>query len=174
MQTMHDETPATVDLVILSADALQALVAGDLDGASREAGVELPHEFLADTWLWSLRLGQLIGEPASKPWLVRAVVPRPGRRAVGHAGFHGQPDADGMVEVGYRIVPAHRRRGYARAALTGLLDFAREHGATRARASISPGNAASLALAASFGFERAGEQWDERDGRELVLERPLT
>jgi len=167
-------TSANIELVILSADALQALVAADLAGASAEAGVALPAEFLDDTWLWSLRLGQLIGEPACAPWLVRAVVPRPGHAAVGHAGFHGEPDADGMVEVGYRIVPAHRRRGYARASLAALLDFAREHGARTARASISPRNAPSLALAASFGFERTGEQWDERDGRELVFERPLT
>jgi ribosomal-protein-alanine N-acetyltransferase len=171
---MDGVTSATVDLVILSADALQALVAGDLAAASAEAGVELPQEFLADTWLWSLRLGQMIGEPACAPWLVRAVVPRPGRVAVGHAGFHGPPDERGMVEVGYRVVPEHRRRGYARAALAALLEYAREHGAHVARASISPGNAPSLALAASFGFVGAGEQWDERDGRELVFERPLT
>jgi RimJ/RimL family protein N-acetyltransferase len=168
------DPPVTTDLVLLSADALQALVAGDLADASTEAGVALPTAFLADTWLWSLRLGQMIGDPACAPWLVRAVVGEPARAVVGHAGFHGAPDERGMVEVGYRIVPEYRRRGYARAALTGLLDFAREHGATTARASISPGNEASLALAASFGFRPVGEQWDERDGLELVLERPLT
>jgi ribosomal-protein-alanine N-acetyltransferase len=168
------DPPVTTDLVLLSADALQALVAGDLADASTEAGVALPTAFLADTWLWSLRLGQMIGDPACAPWLVRAVVGEPAGAVVGHAGFHGAPDERGMVEVGYRIVPEYRRRGYARAALTGLLDFAREHGATTARASISPGNEASLALAASFGFRPVGEQWDERDGLELVLERPLT
>jgi RimJ/RimL family protein N-acetyltransferase len=168
------DPPVTTDLVLLSADALQALVAGDLAEASTEAGVALPTAFLADTWLWSLRLGQMIGDPACAPWLVRAVVGEPAGAVVGHAGFHGAPDERGMVEVGYRIVPEYRRRGYARAALTGLLDFAREHGATTARASISPGNEASLALAASFGFRPVGEQWDERDGLELVLERPLT
>jgi RimJ/RimL family protein N-acetyltransferase len=168
------ESPATVDLVLLSADALQALVAGDLAGASAEAGVALPEEFLADTWLWSLRLGQLIGEPSCAPWLVRAVVAQPGRAVVGHAGFHGPPDEAGMVEVGYHVVAAHRRRGYARAALAALLEYARQHGARTARASIAPGNAASQALVASFGFEQTGEQWDEADGRELVFERPLT
>jgi ribosomal-protein-alanine N-acetyltransferase len=30
--------------------------------------------------------------------------------AVGRAGFHGPPDADGMVEVGYAVDPAFRRR----------------------------------------------------------------
>jgi RimJ/RimL family protein N-acetyltransferase len=37
-------------------------------------------------------------------------------------------------------------------------------------ASISPTNAASLALAAQLGFEQVGEQMDEIDGLEYVFE----
>jgi RimJ/RimL family protein N-acetyltransferase len=165
---------AGVDLVPLGAEALQALLDGDLAAASAAAGVPLPSEFLADTWLWTLRLGQLVGDPACAPWLIRAVVPRADGIAVGHAGFHGPPDEHGMVEVGYRIVPEHRRRGLARAALTELLIFAAAHGARTARASISPDNEASLSLARSFGFVHVGEQLDEIDGLELVFERSLT
>jgi RimJ/RimL family protein N-acetyltransferase len=172
MSTAH--TPVTVELPVMSHDVLEPLVAGDLAGAGAAFGHPLPEDFLADTWLWSLRLSQLIGEPDQAPWLVRAVVDRDARIVVGHAGFHGPPDGDGIVEVGYRIVAAHRRRGYARAALQELLAFARAHGVPRARASISPDNAASLALAASAGFTATGERWDEIDGRELVLERALT
>jgi L-amino acid N-acyltransferase YncA len=40
------------------------------------------------------------------------------------------------------------------------------------RASVSPGNVASLALVRSLGFRQVGEQWDEIDGLELVFERP--
>ena len=40
------------------------------------------------------------------------------------------------------------------------------------RATISPDNAASLATLAGNGFRHVGEQWDERDGRELIFERP--
>ena len=159
-----------VRLQLLDGPVLQALVDGDLAGARRAAGgLALPEEFLADTWLWTLRLGQLIGEPDDAPWLVRAVVVGE-RDVVGHAGFHGPPDARGMVEVGYRIVPARRRQGHARAALAELLAYASAHGARVARASISPENAASLALAASFGFTRVGEQVDEIDGLELLFE----
>jgi RimJ/RimL family protein N-acetyltransferase len=165
---------AGVDLVPLGAEVLQALIDGDLAAAGAAAGVPLPHEYLADTWLWTLRLGQLVGEPACAPWLIRAVVPRADGIAVGHAGFHGPPDERGMVEVGYRIVPAHRRRGFARAALTELLIYAAGHGATVARASIAPDNEASLGLARSFGFVHVGEQIDEIDGLELVFERSLT
>jgi RimJ/RimL family protein N-acetyltransferase len=166
----------TVRLHPLDTATLQALIAQDLDAARAAAGVPLPEDFLADTWLWTLRLGQLIGEPECAPWLVRAVVVAGGPHAgaaVGHAGFHGPPDERGMVEVGYRIVPEHRRKGYARAALGELLAFAEAHGARIARASISPDNAASLALASSYGFVRTGEQVDEIDGLELQFERPV-
>jgi [ribosomal protein S5]-alanine N-acetyltransferase len=167
---------SAVCLQLLDATVLQRLIAGDLAGARGAAGVELPAEFLAETWLWTLRLGQLIGEPGCAPWLVRAVVVADGEAAgtvVGHAGFHGPPDPRGMVEVGYRITPEHRRRGHARAALGELLAYARRQGATIVRASISPDNAASLALAGSYDFTQIGEQHDEIDGVELVFERQI-
>jgi ribosomal-protein-alanine N-acetyltransferase len=165
------QPPPAVSLQVLDADVLQALVDHDLAAAIAIAGVALPESFVGDTWLWTLRLGQIIGEPACAPWLVRAVVA--GDRAVGHAGFHGPPDDRGMVEIGYAIEPEHRRRGYARGAVTELLAYAREHGAAVARASVSPDNGPSLALVASFGFARVGEQIDEIDGLELVFERQL-
>jgi RimJ/RimL family protein N-acetyltransferase len=172
--THPTRAPASVRLVPLSSDVLQALLDGDLARADAAAGVALPPAFLADTWLWTLRLGQLVGDPGCAPWLIRAVVPRGAGHAVGHAGFHGPPDEHGMVEIGYRIVAEHRRRGFARAAVTELLAYALAHGATVARASISPDNAPSLALAASFGFVHVSEQIDEIDGLELVFERTLT
>ena len=96
----------------------------------------------------------------------------PANAVVGHAGFHDPPNEAGMVEVGYRVVPEHRRQGYGRAALAELLAYAAaspEVGTVRA--SISPGNVASLALARSLGFRHIGEQWDDEDGLELVFER---
>ena len=41
-------------------------------------------------------------------------------------------------------------------------------------ASVSPRNAASLALVRSLGFRQVGEQIDEVDGLELVFERVLS
>jgi ribosomal-protein-alanine N-acetyltransferase len=166
---------ATVDLVLLSDDALQALVVGDLEGAGEAmGGLVLPSAFGADRWLWSLRLGQLVGDPECAPWLIRAVVAKPGRTVVGHAGFHGPPDEHGTVEVGYLIVPEHQRQGYATAALTALIAFAREQGARTIRAAIAPGNVASLALAAALGFRPTGERDHKRNGGLLVFERDLT
>jgi RimJ/RimL family protein N-acetyltransferase len=158
----------SVELSLLPAAALRALAEGDLAGASAEAGVALPAEFLEDESLWRLRLGQVEDDPTSAPWLVRAVVA--GGEVVGHAGFHGPPNAAGVAEVGYFIVPARRRRGHARATLGELLHFAAAHGVRTVRAAVSPDNEASLTLIRSSGFAHVGEQWDEEDGRELVFE----
>jgi RimJ/RimL family protein N-acetyltransferase len=46
-------------------------------------------------------------------------------------------------------------------------------GVTRVRASISPDNEASLATIRGFGFEAAGEQWDDEDGLEIIHEVPV-
>jgi RimJ/RimL family protein N-acetyltransferase len=75
------------------------------------------------------------------------------------------------VEVGYRIDPAFRRQGYARAALEILLDVAsRESEVHTVRATISPDNIASRNLISQYGFNEVGEQWDEEDGLETIFE----
>lgn len=166
-----------VRLHLLGASVLQALIDLDLEAASAAAGLALPEDYLNDTWLWTLRLGQMLGEPDDAPWLVRAIVVVDGPdagAAVGHAGFHGPPDERGMAEVGYRLIPGRCGRGYARAALGELLAYARANGVRVARASVAPDNAASRRVIDAFGFVGVGEQIDEIDGRELVFERRLT
>jgi RimJ/RimL family protein N-acetyltransferase len=120
------------------------------------------------------RLKQLAADPSEQPWLVRAVLAMTPRRAVGSIGFRSPPDDYGRVEIGYDIVAGERRKGYAREAIDALLDCAWATGHARTCvASVSPHNAASLALIRAFGFRRGGEQIDEIDGLEWVFERPL-
>jgi RimJ/RimL family protein N-acetyltransferase len=47
-----------------------------------------------------------------------------GDLVIGDIGFHAPPDELGEVSVGFGIVPAARRRGYAVEALRALLDWA--------------------------------------------------
>lgn len=162
-----------VRLPLLGPRALEALVRHDLAAASRAAGVALPAWFPEQELLWTLRLGQVAGEPGHAPWLTRVVLDDATGAAVGLAGFHGPPDERGMVEVGYEISPEHRRRGYARAAVGWLMGYARDHGATVVRAAVAPGNTPSLGLIAQLGLVQVGEQIDEIDGLELVFERQL-
>jgi RimJ/RimL family protein N-acetyltransferase len=100
-------------------------------------------------------------DPASAAWVTGVIWDERRQVAVGRAGYHGPPDRSGMVEIGYAVDPAYRRRGYARAALEALLRrAAREPRVRTVRAAISPGNVASCRLASQYGFAEAGRQWD--------------
>ena len=172
----QDQAPSggkSVRFVELSSAAMTALLDGNLAEAGREAGVALTAYFLTDDALrlWRLRVSQIAADPGSARWVARAVVAEPEGVVVGHAGFHGPPDESGMVEVAYSVDPAYRRRGYATAMLRELLRrAAAEPSVSTVRATISPGNVASLATISGFGFAEVGEQWDEEDGRELIFE----
>ncbi|MGY1608297.1 MULTISPECIES: GNAT family N-acetyltransferase [unclassified Geodermatophilus] len=165
-----------VEVLALSGPVFTALADGDLAAAGAAAPVPLPPAFADPDWapVWRIRAAQVAADPAVASW-VTGVIWDPARRlAVGRAGFHGPPDAQGVVEIGYAVLPEHRRRGYARAALTVLLDRARREPAVRVvRLSIAPDNAASLAVARPFGFVEVGEEVDEVDGLEIVHELPV-
>jgi RimJ/RimL family protein N-acetyltransferase len=165
-----------LELVSMSPPLIAALLNGDGTAARREVDVEVPAELTASgAPVLRLRLEQMRARPTLQTWLLRLMVSRAGpRRAVGHIGFHGQPDAGGRVEVGYTVLPAHRRQGLATEACLALFAWAGDaHGVTRFRASVSPGNEPSLAVVRKLGFRQTGTQWDEEDGEELVFERDL-
>ncbi|KAK1772085.1 GNAT family N-acetyltransferase [Phialemonium atrogriseum] len=75
------------------------------------------------------------------------------------------------VEIGYAIDPLYRRQGYAKAALRILLDMATNDPLVKVvRATVRPDNLSSRNLIAKHGFHEIGEQWDEEDGLEVILE----
>jgi RimJ/RimL family protein N-acetyltransferase len=165
----------TIELVELDAATLQALGQGDAASAQRSAPLPLTPWLTGEECrgTWRMRATQVADDPPSANWITRVVWDPDRRLAVGCAGFHGPPDAAGMVEVGYAIDPAERRKGYARAALRALLDrAAAEPGVTTVRASVGPWNEVSRDLVLAHGFVAVGEQIDEEDGLEIVYERP--
>lgn len=114
---------------------------------------------------------QVDEDPTSTAWVTGVIWDERQQVAVGRAGYHGPPDSSGMVEIGYAVDPAYRRRGYARAALEVLLQRAdREPRVRTVRVTISPDNIASRQLAAQYGFTEVGEQWDDEDGLEIIYE----
>jgi len=163
-----------IRFVLLTPDALTALIDGDLAAASAAAGARLSPFLAEEEWLWRIRRDDIARDPAAAEWIARAVLDADSDEVVGHGGFHGPPDADGTVEIAYTVAPEHRRRGYATAIVTALLDRAAADPRVHAvRASIRPDNAGSLATIAKFGFRKVGEQWDPVDGLEHVFRREV-
>jgi RimJ/RimL family protein N-acetyltransferase len=165
--------PKRVRIVHLTAPVFRALASGDLAAANSASPVTLSPYFAGPEWrrVWAIRSEQVEQDPASASWVTGVIWDEEQHVAVGRAGYHGPPDRSGMVEIGYAVDPAYRRRGYARAALAALLQrAAREPRVTTVRVSISPDNVASYQLASQYGFARVGEQWDEEDGLEIIYE----
>jgi RimJ/RimL family protein N-acetyltransferase len=71
---------------------------------------------------------------------------------VGGAGFLGPPDVDGIVEIGFSVMPQHRRFGYASEMVKELLGFAFADARVRNVVALTaPTNIASLGV-----LERCG------------------
>lgn len=175
MTTVAPIRTARFELVSMSLAFMRALLARDLAAAEAEIGAEVPPDLPdgLDHFL-QFRIADMEVDPSWQPWLGRAIVldDDAGRRIIGSAGFHAPPDADGRVEIGYRVRPEHRRRGVATEVVHALFDWAaREQGVTRFRASIAPDNVASRAIIEGLGFREVGRQLDDIDGEEIVFER---
>ena len=157
----------------------RAFMRAALDGRTRDAEIALavilpewwPDEDdlrLLERWHKDMGAGHRVA-----PSRARAIVRTVDDRMVGHAGFHGPPDAEGMIEIGYKIFPVFRGQGYATEAARRLLDLAKDLGAKTFRASVSPDNVPSLAIVKTLGLVKTGERIDDVDGLEFVFERPL-
>ena len=164
-----------MELHLLTLPELEAVAAGEGSGLAARIGAAV-----SDAWVEELRdlagyrARQLRDRPQDEPWLLRAVVvsrPAESRRAIGYLNFHAAPDESGMVEIGYTLLPEGRGQGYAIEAVRGAFAWAtREFGIRHFRASVAPGNARSENLIRKLGFVQTGQQWDDRDGLELVYE----
>ena len=122
-----------------------------------------------------LHLVRQAGEAAGFSGLGRAIVlpaERRPRQVIGSIGFHGPPDHNGRLELGCRIHPAHRGRGYAAEAMTALVDWATAwYGITRFLIAIPPRRDTEDLVPLEVA-NRPGWPTDERiDGLASLLER---
>jgi [ribosomal protein S5]-alanine N-acetyltransferase len=164
-------TGPRLDLVLVGVDQLLARAASD---GPIPLGYDDPDDVLhPERSPLLFRVRQVSADPAVNPWLLRLAVDRATGTIVGLVNFHDRPDADGRVEIGYRVLPAYRRRGYAREMATTMWSYAATHPDVRTLvASVAPDNAPSRAIIEGAGFVHVGEQDDPEDGLELVYELP--
>lgn len=111
-------------------------------------------------------LGQLIEDMHAKapgesdpggPWYQYAVVRKEDGLLVGDIGVGFHVPGERQAELGYRIHPDHHRKGYAREAVTAIIDhLAEHHDLHRFIGVVASENAASIALLRALGFRQEG------------------
>ncbi|HEY1535389.1 MAG TPA: GNAT family N-acetyltransferase, partial [Polyangiaceae bacterium] len=164
-----------LDLVLLSGQLIDALLADDLRNARQLAEFAFPDDFARDCEWMSMRRDQVLADPAWEPWSLRAMVLRDEQRMVGFTSFHGPPGinstgAPGAAEVGYTVFADFRRQGYATETCRTMLEWARrEHDVRHFISSIEPSNRPSIRVIEKLGFTPMGLMIDGESIFELRI-----
>jgi RimJ/RimL family protein N-acetyltransferase len=126
-----------------------------------EIPVDWPPDEAADALPWFLERLEAAG-PAGDGWYGFYGVALDGAAPmlIGGGGTIGPPQ-DGSVEIGYSVMPAYQRRGYALEMMTGVIDWlARDARVLEITAETDSGNAASIGLLGRLGFAETGSGRD--------------
>jgi [ribosomal protein S5]-alanine N-acetyltransferase len=103
--------------------------------------------------------------PLPVGWANWIFIHKPDRTVIGDGGFKGTPDTNGNFEIGYAIIAAYRRNGFAREAAHALVAWAFSHpDVTAVNAETLATGEASMRVLQSIGMERTGEYVDPAEG----------
>jgi [ribosomal protein S5]-alanine N-acetyltransferase len=114
------------------------------------------------TGQFAQQMAALAAEQLVPPWC--GYIGWDGTDPLGFGGFVGQPDEDGVIEIGYLTFPAREGRGVASAVAAGLLAIARGEGLSAVIAHTLPEQNASTVVLRRNGFVRSGEAQDSDEG----------
>ena len=128
-------------------------------------------QLMDDSGPLAWRVPQVKIDPTVNKWFVRWIVQKSTHEIIGSSSFHGEPNENGMIEIGLGIDPKFQNQGYGFEALTGMWGWVcGQEGVKTLRYTVSITNLPSIALVNKFGFTRIGEQLDEIDGPEEIYE----
>jgi RimJ/RimL family protein N-acetyltransferase len=109
-------------------------------------------------------------------WGMFVLVRKEDGLAVGALGYHGAPDEEGRVEIGYDLVEGARGRGHMTDAVRALAGWARERSREPGDvqslfAVVDKVNTPSQNVVSRAGFEKVSDDWgDGEDGKQFAYE----
>ncbi len=110
-------------------------------------------------------LEHLKKHPEILGWWTYLFVYKADRTLIGLGGFKGLVTEDGVVELGYEIAPAYRRRGLAAEAARGMIDYAfANKKVSRVQAHTLPEKNASTGVLEKVGMKFVEAVQDPQDG----------
>lgn len=107
----------------------------------------------------------LKSHPSALGWWTYLFIHKADHTLIGLGGFKGEVNEEGMVEIGYEIAPAYRRRGLALEAARGMIEFAFAHSEIkRVDAHTLPERNASTGVLEKVGMKHVRTVHDPDDG----------
>jgi len=103
---------------------------------------------------------QLAHKPDDACW-IRLIVHTTEHVLIGDVGCHGPPDENGVVEIGYSIVPPYHNLGYATEAAQDLIRWLWMQPVSRITAGCDIDNAGSIRVLEKLGMQRTGQEGNE-------------
>ncbi len=145
-------------LVPCSVAVAQAAIA-DRAQLAAALGIRVPDDWPAEDLRDFLpAYGQIVGDALARAgWGIWLMLQPAEQTLIGDIGFKGPPDATGAVEIGYSVLPAFRRRGYATEAARALVGWAAaQPGVRRVTAECLADNSASIRVLEKAGLRQVG------------------
>ena len=170
MTGMHVRT-LRLDLAPMSADAIDALLAGDGPRLGTLTGARFrepaPPPYMADA-LPVVR-DRLRAHPSEEAWWNWLIVDRASGEAAGSVAFGGPVNRDGAVLVGYAMYAEYEGRGYATEAVRALVAWAfGQPGVREVRALAPVWNTPALRVAENVGMRPVASEEDDDVGEVLL------
>lgn len=120
-----------LELVPITLEVVEAVFRNDRGAVEAMTGAQVPEKWPGRTLVeraFSADLDCIRADPAKRLWGDRLMISRPcegvGRRVVGSVVFHGAPDDEGVVEVGYGVEQGSQGRGYGSEATLAAVRWA--------------------------------------------------
>ena len=164
-----------LELIPMSLEMVEAVMAGDRARAEEVAGLALPEAWPGRALVeraFFASLEAIRADPERRLWGDRLCIAREGaRRVVGSIIFHGRPE-DGIAEIGYGVEEGSQRLGLATEATLACVEWALSHDFVQAvRATTFSWHQASLRVMQKIGMVPVGTDMHDQLGEMLIYER---
>lgn len=148
-----------LEMVTLSADMMEAILKGERVLHEKVNSYRLAQEWPLDVYkqFFSYKIERFRKYPHEDEW-EGIIIDRKDQLVVGDMGFKGGPNEDGIIDLGYSIVPSYQGKGYATEMGKAMVEWAFTHSDVKKLvATCNPDNFASIRVLEKIGFKRTNE-----------------
>lgn len=152
-RSIHTERLTLIPVTSKVASDLALGTTGSLEAMELRTNGRWPRQDTMDILPFVLQAFQ--ENPESTGFEFWMIVRKDSNAIIGDIGFHGTPDDQGVVEIGYGLIEEEQRKGYGHEALQAMMEWAKAHEqVTVIRADCLVTNVPSIRILEKTGMKR--------------------